>query len=175
MPTVLALWLVELSFPRPWAVVAAASTAVLVHGARLYGWYTPPIWKLPILWVLYLGYAWLIVGFALRALVALGIAAGPPSLHAFTVGAIGVMTLGMMARVALGHTGRAMRAAGATVAAFVLVNLAALVRILAPVGLPGSYRTWIIISGGLWICAFALFLLVYAPVLTRARVDGRPG
>ena len=85
------------------------------------------------------------------------------------------MTLGMMARVTLGHTGRDMQANRLTSLAFVIINLAAAVRVLA-VGLwPSQYTYWINGAAGLWVLAFALFVWVYGPMLWQARVDGRAG
>ena len=100
---------------------------------------------------------------------------GIPYVETQNVGALGVFTLGMMARVTLGHTGREMRSARLTNLAFVTINLAALVRVLFPLALPAAYTTWLYISGLLWTAAFALFLWTYAPMLIAPRADGRPG
>jgi uncharacterized protein involved in response to NO len=81
----------------------------------------------------------------------------------------------MMARVTLGHTGREMRSSILTNIAFVLVNLAALVRVGATLLLPAAYPIFIQVSGVLWTLAFGLFLWVYAPMLIAPRPDGRPG
>jgi uncharacterized protein involved in response to NO len=116
------------------------------------------------------GYAWIPVGLLLRA------SDLPPSvaLHALTAGAIGTLILGMMARVALGHTGRALQPPRAVVAAFVCVTLAALVRVLGPL-LHIPYRTTIFAAGGLFSAAFLLYVLAYAPILLSPRADGKPG
>jgi uncharacterized protein involved in response to NO len=127
------------------------------------------------LWVLYSGYLWLIVGLALDGLAGLGAVPPYPALHALSVGAIGVFTLGMMARVTLGHTGRVMAASRLTVGAFVLANAAALVRVLLPMLAPGQYGLWLDLSAGLWMLAFGLFLGIYGPMLVAPRADGRPG
>ena len=125
--------------------------------------------------VLYAGYLWLIAGLALDALSGLGWLAPFPALHALTAGAFGVFTLGMMARVTLGHTGRLVASSPATNAAFVLVNAAALARVLPALIAPASYTTWLVVSGALWMLAFGVFLWVYGPMLMRPRIDGRPG
>jgi uncharacterized protein involved in response to NO len=96
-------------------------------------------------------------------------------LHAFTLGGIGVLTLGMMARVSLGHTGRALKASNAIVIAFVLINIAVLFRVLLPIALPHWYETLIYISTLSWLAAFSLFVFVYAPILSQARIDGQEG
>jgi uncharacterized protein involved in response to NO len=166
-----------INLAMPWSTPAGLTALVLaaVQAMRLAGWHDRRVWGTPILAVLYAGYLWLVAGLALDGLAGLGLVAPFPALHALTAGAIGVFTLGMMARVALGHTGREMRSSRPTNVAFVLVNLAALVRVGATLLLPGAYASWILLSGLLWALAFALFLLVYAPILVSPRADGRPG
>jgi uncharacterized protein involved in response to NO len=80
-----------------------------------------------------------------------------------------------MARVALGHTGRVLVAAPAITMAFIAINLAALTRVLMPFLVPHWYFATLVAAGGLWVIAFGAFLLVYAPILLRPRVDGKPG
>jgi uncharacterized protein involved in response to NO len=143
-----------------------ALLAGLCHGVRLWGWHDRRVWGEPLVWVLHLGYAWVVAGFLLWSLAAFGRIPHGAAVHAFTAGGIGVLTLGMMARVALGHTDRKVQAARPTVAAFVLVNLAALVRVAGPVALPGLYAQALLVAGALWIMGFVLFLAVYAPILT---------
>ncbi len=162
----------------PYSPVTAlfAAIAAAVHGIRLAGWYTPKFWSVPLLWILHLGYAWIALGFALLALSAAGIStAAVSSLHAFTAGGIGVLTLGMMARVSLGHTGRLLEPAPLMTRAFVAINLAALLRVALPLLFPGVYAQSMTAAGLLWMAAFGLFVWVYAPMLLRPRVDGKPG
>ncbi len=153
-------------------VVATAGAAALVHTARWTGWWTREVWKRPMLWVLYLGYGWLIVGFGLRACAGAGLVPGTLATHAWTAGAIGVMTLGMMVRVTLGHTGRpVVHAPKPAVWAFVLINLAALARVLAPLAAPAHYVELVVYSGVLWIAAFVLVLAVCGPMLLKPRAE----
>jgi uncharacterized protein involved in response to NO len=161
----------------PWGTPAGliALTLAAVQGVRFAGWHDRRVWGIPILAVLYAGYLWLVIGLALDGIAGLGFIAPFPALHGLTVGAVGVFTLGMMARVALGHTGREMRSSVPTNIAFVLVNVAALVRVGATLLFPDGYGSWILVSGLLWALAFILFLWVYAPILIGPRVDGRPG
>ncbi len=147
----------------------------LVQSLRIAGWHHPRVWQIPILWVLYTGMGWLAAGFLLQGLAALGLFPGTLATHALTAGAIGVTTLGMMARVALGHTGRPLRSKPPVNAAFVLVNLAAAARVLGPWTVPGWYLSWILLAGLFWVLAFGIFSAVYLPILVRPRVDGRPG
>lgn len=153
----------------------AAILAVAANVMRLSGWYVQRIWYVPLLWVLYTGYGWIILGFMLTVLSAYSVILPSLALHAFTIGGIGVLTLGMMARVSLGHTGRALKASNAMAIAFVLINLAALFRVLLPAAMPGWYGIFIYVSALSWLAAFALFVFVYAPILTSARIDGQDG
>jgi uncharacterized protein involved in response to NO len=162
----------------PFSIVTAliAALAAVAHGVRLAGWYTSKYWSVPLLWILHLGYAWIAVGFALLALSASGLgAAAGSALHAFTAGGIGVLTLGMMARVSLGHSGRMLEPAPLMTWAFVAVNLAALIRVAQPLVFPSLYAQGMIVAGVLWIAAFGLFAAIYTPILLRPRVDGKPG
>lgn len=153
----------------------AASLAAVINVLRVSNWYVFRIWFVPLLWVLYVGYAWIILGFILTALSAFEIVLPTLALHAFTMGGIGVITLGMMARVSLGHTGRVLKASQAMAIAFALINFAALIRVFAPMLLPQWYADIIYASTLLWLAAFSLFAFVYAPILTTARADGKEG
>jgi len=153
----------------------AASLAAIINILRVSNWYVFRIWFVPLLWVLYIGYAWIILGFILTALSAFEIVLPTLALHAFTMGGIGVITLGMMARVSLGHTGRVLKSSQAMAIAFAMINLAALVRVFVPMLLPQWYADIIYVSTLLWLAAFSLFAFVYAPILTTARVDGKEG
>jgi uncharacterized protein involved in response to NO len=159
----------------PPAVVVVALLGAFAHGIRLRGWYQKEVWSVPLLWVLHLGYAWLVAGFALNALSAAGVVNPALAIHAFTAAGIGTVTLGMMARVALGHTGRPLRAGTAMTWAFVLINLAGFCRVFMPLMVPGSYAAWIGLAGMLWSAAFAIMVITYTRVLIQPRIDGRPG
>ena len=162
--------------PTSPVTAALAAVAATVHAVRLAGWYTHKYWSVPLLWILHLGYAWIALGFALLAVSAAGVStAAVSALHAFTAGGIGTLTLGMMARVSLGHTGRLLEPAPAMTRAFVLINLAALLRVALPLVFPGVYAQSMLAAGLAWVLAFAVFVVVYAAVLLRPRVDGKPG
>jgi uncharacterized protein involved in response to NO len=166
----LQLWGVSGTF-----LALTAIFAVIVNIARLSAWYVHRIWYVPLLWILYVGYGWIVIGFILTVLSAYAWVSATLSLHAFTVGGISVLTLGMMARVSLGHTGRALRASNAMAIAFVLINLAALLRVLLPLVLPDWYTLLIYGSTLSWLAAFSLFMFVYAPILTSPRIDAQEG
>lgn len=170
-----AIALINLAWPASPVGGVLLLVLAAVQAVRLAGWHDSRAWQNPMLAVLYAGYLWLILGLALDGLAALGLLPPFPALHALTAGGIGVFTLGMVARVTLGHTGRDMRASRATGLAFLTINLAALTRIFPPLLWPEHYSLWLGISGGLWVLAFALFLGIYGPMLIQPRVDGRPG
>lgn len=152
------------------ALVAAA------HALRLSGWRGRWTLREPLLWVLHVGYAWLPLGFGLKALWLLGgVSWSAHWLHAFTMGVFGTMILAVMTRASLGHTGREL-AVGRTIGvAYLILTAAVVVRVFAPAANFAGYRGSIIVAGVLWTLAFILYLTVYAPILWRPRVDGRPG
>jgi len=154
-----------------WLCLAAAASAAL----RMIGWRTTRVFGAPILWILHLAYAWLAVGFLLKffALVT-GAFSEITAIHALSVGAIGSMTLGVMTRAALGHTGRALQVGSAIALAYGMVSAAAVIRVGGPVLVPGLYNETMLVSGMLWVAAFALFVAIYWPILTQPRVTARP-
>lgn len=155
--------------------LVALSLAVL-HSIRLYGWYSPDIWRKPLLWILYLAYIWIVIGFAMTGLHLVLPQLSQLATHAFAVGGIGMMTLGMMARVSLGHTGRNVFDPPAILNwIFVLLAIGSVARIILAGLLPAWYGYWIGLAQLCWIAAFALFSVVYAPMFIKARVDGRYG
>lgn len=153
-------------------VALAAAVANLL---RVSAWYDARIWYVPLLWVLYVGYGWLILGFVLVALSAFQWVMPVLALHAFTLGGIGVLTLGMMARVTLGHTGRVLRASNIMALAFLMLNLAGLIRVILPAVLPDWYSGFVWAASYGWLAAFSLFVYHYLPMLLATRVDGQQG
>jgi uncharacterized protein involved in response to NO len=167
--------LAELLLPDSLVSASLAALAGCANAIRLAAWYAHRYWRVPLLWVLHLGYGWIVVGFFLKVGAGLGVVPPQFTIHAFTVGGIGVLTLGMMARVALGHTGRPLKVSSVMVGAFVFVNLAAVTRGLLPILYPQWFSQLIIASGILWIAAFLIFVVIYAPILIQPRMDSRPG
>lgn len=149
---------------------ATAGLAILVAvllGARLGGWRGHLTLGEPLVWILHLGYAWLVAGFALiGAAILFPAVSQSVALHALTVGAMGTMTLAVMTRATLGHSGQALRAGPGTTTIYGLVSAAALVRILAPFA-PNDATTLLGLSGLCWIGAFGLFVVLYGPLLLR--------
>ncbi len=173
--TVLLLFAADLLQLPPAVIAVVALVSALAHGVRLYLWKPWRTLGTPLVWILHAAYAWIVVHLALRGLSAAGLVAASYSTHALTIGAIGGLTLGMMTRTARGHTARPLVADRFEVAMFVLVQLAAVVRVFCGIASPGSYMLSIELSGLLWAAAFGLYAIRYWPVLTRARLDGKPG
>ncbi|HTM82854.1 NnrS family protein [Asticcacaulis sp.] len=147
-----------------------------LNGWRLSRWRGLATGKEPLLWILHVGYAWLVIGLVLLGMASLGQVVSPPGavpmqagLHALTAGAIGVMTLAVMTRSTLGHTGRPLTADRGTLIIYILVNAAAVVRVGAAL-MPQAYMSGLIISAALWMMAFAGFIRVYGPKLVTARL-----
>jgi uncharacterized protein involved in response to NO len=173
--SILALLAANLAgLPAP-VVAACAAVAAAAHAARMSLWRSWATIGHPILWILHAAYAWIVVHLALRALAALDLVAASAATHALTVGAVGGLIIGMMTRTARGHTGRPLQASALEAAAYALVQLAALVRVFLPVAAPALMIAAVAVSGALWSLAFALYVVKFWPILTRARADGRPG
>jgi uncharacterized protein involved in response to NO len=157
------------------APVAAGLVGVLAV-ARAAHWGTWHSRRVPLLWVLHVGYAWICVGLLLRAGGGFFTSFAPSlATHAITVGAIGSLTLGMMARVALGHTGRPLVPPKPVVWAFGAMAAAGFARVVVPLIVPGAYFGSLWAAGALWTTAFVVYLVSYAPVLCAARADGKAG
>lgn len=167
---VLALWV---------AAPAARATAILLlvigvlHAVRLARWAGLAAARDPLVFILHIAYAWLPLGFVLLGLSILWPAI-PVSgaMHALAAGGMGVMTLAVMTRATLGHTGRPLAAGKAALCIYALVNLGALLRVTAPL-LPIDYMLAVGIAGTLWGGAFLLFALAYEPMLLGPRADGK--
>jgi uncharacterized protein involved in response to NO len=143
------------------------------HLVRLVRWHDRALWRVPLLWSLHLAYGWLAVACLGIALWHFGAPINPSlAVHCLTIGAIGGMVLAMIARVSLGHTGRALEPPTGMTLAFILLNLACLSRVgLMPFfPLPALW-----LAGVCWTLAFAVYACRYGPMLLRTRVDGHPG
>ncbi|MEB2516359.1 NnrS family protein [Pseudomonas sp. YuFO20] len=152
--------------PRLWLAALFVLIGSL-HLLRLWRWHDRGIWRVPLLWSLYLSYAWLVVAVFAMALWHAGLMPQQSlATHALAVGGIGGLILAMIARVSLGHTGRALRPSKAIVAGFVLVLIAGVVRVLL-VPLSGLGLG---VSALFWCVAFGLFLVGYTSILLRPKV-----
>lgn len=167
----------EVFFEYPAPTAWLALVLLILNAKRLIGWHHRVIWQESLLWSIYLAFWMITLGFALLALpyflpeyfahVSQFLA-----IHAFTVGGIGMITLGMMSRVALAHTGHNVYQPPRAIAyALVAIGLSAAVRVLLPL-INGwvdvvAYERIIAISQGLWVLAFIIFVIAYAPLLCR--------
>jgi uncharacterized protein involved in response to NO len=171
-----ALVLVDLVWPDTRGAAATAGLLAIITVARAARWGALHTLRTPLLWILHLGYLWLVVGLVLRALPALGVPVWSSlATHALTVGAIGALTLGMMARVALGHTGRPLVASPAMTCAFGCIAGAAALRVIVPLVAPQWHAPALLAAGSVWTLAFLIYLVIYLPILTTPRVDGKAG
>lgn len=160
------------SMPAVAGVIALL--AAILNGLRLVLWQGWRVVREPLLWILHLAYLWIVVALLLKGLAAFDLVAPSVWQHALGAGAIGTLILGVMTRVALGHTGRPLRLPPFVVWLYVAMLLAACGRLLAAL-------TWIDYTLGItlaavgWIIAYGGFALIYWPMLSRPRPDGRPG
>jgi uncharacterized protein involved in response to NO len=163
-----------LQLPDP-AIAAIALACALVHAWRLALWRPWRTLGVPLVWILHLAYAWIVIHLLLRAAAAMDLVSPVFATHALTTGAIGGLTLGMMTRTTLGHTARALKAGTLETTCFVLVQLAALVRVFGGIAAPGANMQTVVLAGILWSSAFGLYAIGYWPILSRPRLDGKPG
>lgn len=173
--TVILLFAADLLQLHQIIIAAIVLISALAHGARLFLWKPWRTGAAPLVWILHAAYAWIVVHLALRGLSAFGLLAVSFATHALTAGAIGGLTLGMMTRTARGHTGRPLAADRFEITAFSLIQAAAVVRVFSGIASPALYMLSIQLSAVLWSVAFGLYAVRYWPILTRARLDGKPG
>lgn len=162
--------------PAAWVQAIVLGAAAVATAVRTVHWGSLRSRREPLLWILHAGHAFIPLGLALRA-AALVSPAVPASsgVHALTAGAVGLLTLGMMARVALGHSGRPIVLPRGFPLAFGLVTVGALARVTAPLLAGGAQLAVLLSSAAVWSLAFLAYAVVYAPVLASPRVDGKPG
>lgn len=164
---------------QPWstspAVQALGGVAGLVVLARMGAWWSAGVLTRPLLWVLHLGHAAVGLGLLTAALPLLGVSVGSSPLHLVTVGGIGLLTIGMMARVSLGHTGRPIQVGPEMGVAFGAVLGAAVARFVVPWVDPATAVRWYMAAAALWSVGFLCYAVLYAPILFSPRADGRPG
>lgn len=156
-------------------IIPIAAMCALAHALRLYLWQPWRTLAVPLVWILHAGYAWIVVHLVLRALAAGGWVPESLALHALTLGAIGGLTIGMMTRTARGHTGRPLKADRYEIACYLLIQLAAVMRVFVAMALPDAYLATVIAASIFWSTAFALYAIRYWPILSRPRLDGKPG
>lgn len=157
-----------------WLTGVIALIAGVLNALRLLGWSGWRTAREPLLWILHLGYGWIVIALLLKSAAAFNLAAPTAWQHALGVGGMGTLILGVMTRVALGHTGRTLTLPRFAIAIYIAITLAAFARVLAALQLL-DYRVGLLVAATGWSLAFATFTLIYWPILTRPRADGRPG
>ncbi|MBL4773317.1 MAG: NnrS family protein [Alcanivoracaceae bacterium] len=172
MPSYLLFMLSIIYIRIPLLIFLSSIFAAIIHAVRLRGWYNKQIWQVPLVWALHVGYLFLIIGFIMSAVSAYDASFYFIALHAFSVGTLSMITLAMMARVGLGHTGRNIGFPPKLISkAFLFMLSATIIRTIVPIFVHGIYQWTIIISGILWIVAFLLYVISYAKFLTLVRAD----
>jgi uncharacterized protein involved in response to NO len=154
---------------------AFAAAGAIAHAVRLILWSPWKTLRTPLVWILHASYAWIVFHLALRVAAFAGFVPETVATHALTLGAIGGMTLGMMTRTARGHSGRTLIAGRAEIACYLLIQMAALVRVAGALFATSSYVSTIVVSAACWSLAYAVYAVRYLPILALPRVDGKPG
>lgn len=170
----IALPVVQLLFPNTLLsgiITLVAGLFALIRAAK---WQNRFQWSQPILWTLHLSYGTVGVGLVLWGLAMVGFGSEVAGLHFLAVGGVGGMTVSVMSRASLGHSGRPLVAPSAMVVAYVLLPVAALVRWLGGVNAWSLYTPLVLLSGLIWCFAFALVLGVFWPILTQPRAPRSP-
>jgi uncharacterized protein involved in response to NO len=172
----LVFFISELFLQTPWLSQLAAAVMFVITTVRIIGWYTPGIWKTPLLWGLYVALGFIDLGFILFATQKWTLISPYLSIHAFGVGGIGIITMGMMARVSVGHTGRNLKSPPKMIPyCLALLVFGAVFRVLLPAVLEQHYSLWIALSGSCWILGFTLFAWAFLPMLGQERPDKKYG
>lgn len=150
-----------------WLLIVAG-LANVIRLSRWNGWLT---WREPIVLILHVGYAWLTLALLIIGGATFGFGLRPAdAMHALTTGAVGAMTMAIMSRASLGHTGRPKQADNLTVAIYTLVNVGALLRVFGlAIGLPMDLVLGA--AAGAWSGAYLLFAVIYGPYLIRPSLD----
>ncbi|MGE0230382.1 MAG: NnrS family protein [Flavobacteriaceae bacterium] len=168
-----AAMLLWIAIPDARATAAAFMFAALLQAGRLARWQGLRAWRDPLVLILHASYLMVPAGFALLGAAMLwpGAISSAAGLHAFGAGAIGVMTIAVMTRASLGHTGHALAAGTATRIIYAAIVLAAVTRIGASLTAGGGTGL-LIFSASAWSAGYLLFALVYGRILVRPRSRG---
>lgn len=163
-------WIVQPEGHATGALFLGAGVANLVRLSRWRGWLA---WREPLVFILTVGYGWVVLSLLALGGANLGVLPAANAVHVLTTGAVGAMTLGVMTRASLGHTGRLRHAGVLTVVIYVLVNLGAILRAFAPAADAPNEMTNLLLGFAAlgWSGAYLLFALVYGPILVRPSLD----
>lgn len=168
-----AFFISDIFYPNKYLLTVTALGVAVINIVRLIGWYHHGIWQKPLLWSLYLAFLGMCLSFLLYALQPW---LGYPhsiAMHGLAIAGVGMMTLAMMTRVSLGHTGRSIHQPPKTVRVmYGLMVLVFISRVLLPLVDMSHYLVWIMMAQSAWIACFLLFCISYLPMLARPRPDG---
>jgi len=161
----LGLWLAELLAPMSLWTIGFALITAAAQLVRLSWWYAKGMWSKPLIWVLWAALAWVAVGLLLKAFAEWQGMVPLAAWHAITYGGIGMVTIGMMARASLGHTGRSVfeppRLLGPL---FSALASGTAIRSLVPLLFPAPHQQAVALSQVIWILVFGVFFLIYLPI-----------
>jgi uncharacterized protein involved in response to NO len=154
---------------------AALALAGLLHLVRLARWAGDRTLRERLVLILHVGYAFVPIGFLLNAAAAFGLVLPSAGIHAWMVGGAGIMTLAVMTRATLGHTGQPLTASVATQVIYLAIVVAAVARICAVLH-PSQSEILLHIAAFGWVIAFLGYAIAFGPLLlgVRGRVLGLP-
>ncbi len=158
----------------PVVLTTLALLAGLANAIRLAGWAGWLARSEPLVWILHLGYAWVVIGLLLKGASLWFVIPDSAWLHALGTGAMGTLILGVMTRVSLGHTGRGLVLPSGAWLIYIAISVAAVVRVASAMNWLDGWWS-LLVSSLAWVLAFALFFVIYLPILISPRADGRPG
>ncbi|MDO5769038.1 MAG: NnrS family protein [Psychrobacter sp.] len=170
--TFLVFMIADVFYPNKYLITMSALGVAVVNAVRLLGWYHKAIWQKPLLWSLFLAFVGMCSAFILFALQPWLGFSHSLAVHALALSGVGMMTVAMMSRVSLGHTGRSIHKPPKTVPVILaLMVLAFVFRVVIPLLWMDHYTVWLMIAQSMWIACFGLFCLTYLPILTAPRPD----
>ncbi len=173
LATFLVFMIADIFYPNKFLLSISALSVAVVNTARLLGWYHHGIWKKPLLWSLYLAFVGMCSSFILFAVQPWFNFSHSIAVHALALSGVGMMTLSMMNRVSLGHTGRSIHKPSKAVSLmFMLMILVFVFRVIMPLIMMEYYIVWLMLAQKSWILCFALFCIIYIPLLSKPRPDG---
>jgi uncharacterized protein involved in response to NO len=161
----LVLWTAQ---PMGRITAAALAATGALHIVRLARWAGDRTWRDRLVLILHVGYAFVPLGFLLAGAAAIDLVPADTGTHAWMVGAAGTMTLAVMTRASLGHTGSALNASAVTQAIYAAVVIAALARICSSLE-PAWSELLLQVSAFAWVAAFFGFAISFGPLLVRAK------
>jgi uncharacterized protein involved in response to NO len=161
----LVLWTAQ---PSGKITAAALAATGALHIVRLARWAGDRTWRDRLVLILHIGYAFVPFGFLLAGAAAIDLVPADTGTHAWMVGAAGTMTLAVMTRASLGHTGSALNASAMTQAVYAAVVIAALARICSSLE-PAWNELLLQVSAFAWVAAFFGFAISFGPLLVRAK------